>query len=59
MISVNFGTLTFDELTEIAVRITDKLINEGYLNDCTSIPNQIEYEVQDIILAELVRKKGK
>lgn len=56
MISVNFGKLTYDDLNDIAIRITDKLVELGYVPDCLDTDNENEFEVQDMILAELLKK---
>ena len=52
---MNTKQLTYDDLRDIAIRITDQLIELGYVPDCTNTPNQNEFEVQDLILEELVK----
>lgn len=55
MINVNFGTLTYDEIAGIAIRITDHLVDLGYVPDCTDTDNEHEFEVQDMIITELLK----
>ena len=56
MIQVNFGTLTFEEITDISVRITDKLIELGYVPNCIDTDKEDEFEVQDMIIGELMKQ---
>lgn len=38
-----------DERQEIGITITNKLIELGYVPDCTDTNNESEFEVQDMI----------
>lgn len=40
---------TEDDIRDIAIRITNKLIELGYVPDCTDTDNESEFEVQDAI----------
>ena len=55
-ITINLGDLEIDDVRDIAIRITDKLVNLGYITDCTDTDNGQEFEVQDIIFSELLKK---
>lgn len=55
-VSINFGDLTIDDINDIAIRITDKLVNLGYVPNCTDTDNGQQFEVQDIIFSELLKK---
>lgn len=55
-ITINLGDLEIDDVRDIAIRITDKLVNLGYIPDCTDTDNGQEFEVQDIIFSELLKK---
>ena len=44
-----------DERQEIGITITNKLIELGYVPDCTDTDNQSEFEVQDMI-AEVIQE---
>jgi hypothetical protein len=44
-----------DERQEIGITITNKLIELGYVPDCTDTDNQSEFEVQDMV-AEVIKK---
>lgn len=55
-LTTNFGDLTIDDVRDIAIRITDKLVNLGYVPDCTDTDNGQEFEVQDTIFIELLKK---
>jgi hypothetical protein len=55
MENVNFGVLTYDDINDISIRITDKLVKLGYVPDCTDTDNESEFEVQDIIVSELLK----
>jgi hypothetical protein len=43
-----------DDCRDIAIRIVDKLVQEGYVKDCMDTDDQTEFEIQDIILNELL-----
>jgi hypothetical protein len=44
-----------DERQEIGITITNKLIELGYVLDCTDTDNQSEFEVQDMV-AEVIKE---
>ena len=46
-----------DERRDIAIIITNKLIELGYVPDCTDTDNPSEFEVQDLIDNVLKKKK--
>ena len=46
-----------DDCRDIAIRIVDKLVQEGLIKDCIDTDDQIEFETQDIILNELLKSK--
>jgi hypothetical protein len=43
-----------DDCNDIAIRIVDKLVQEGFVKNCIDTDDQTEFEVQDIILNELL-----
>ena len=43
-----------DDCRDIAIRIVDKLVQEGFVKNCIDTDDQTEFEVQDIILNELL-----
>jgi len=51
---------TYDDCRDIAIRITDKLIEEGLVKDCIDTDDLDEFTVQDIaleIIAEALEVK--
>ena len=42
-----------DTLRDISIRITNKLIELGYVPDCTDTDDESEFEVQDAIVEVL------
>jgi hypothetical protein len=44
-----------DDCRDIAIRIVDYLVQEGYVKNCIDTDDESEFEVQDIILNELVK----
>jgi hypothetical protein len=44
-----------DDLRDIAIRIVDKLVQEGYVKNCIDTDDETEFEIQDIILNELLK----
>lgn len=46
-----------DEIRDIAIEITNKLIELGYVPDCTDTDEQDEFDVQDEIVEILTAKK--
>lgn len=41
--------MTEDCLRDIAIRITDKLVELGYVPNCIDTDDESEFEVQDVI----------
>jgi hypothetical protein len=48
-----------DDCNDISIRIVDYLVQEGYVKDCMDTDDQTEFEIQDIILNQLVNSKLK
>jgi len=46
-----------DEIRDIAIEITNKLIELGHVKDCTDTDDEDEFEVQDEIVEILTAKK--
>jgi hypothetical protein len=46
-----------DERQDIGITITNKLIELGYVPDCTDTDDQSEFEVQDLIASVLKELK--
>lgn len=46
-----------DELRDISITITNKLIELGYVPDCTDTNDESEFEVQDMIVKVLKKNK--
>ncbi len=44
---------TEDELRDIAIQITDELVENKLIKDCVDTDDDTEFEVQDIILEKL------
>lgn len=44
---------TEDELRDIAIRMVDKLVEEGYVPNCIDTDDDTEFNVQDLLLNEL------
>ena len=42
--------LSEDDVRDIAIKITNKLIEMGYVPDCTDTDNENEFDVQDAIV---------
>jgi hypothetical protein len=49
---------TVDNIRDVAIRITDKLVNEGIIVDCIDTEDETEFSVQDVIFAEILREKA-
>jgi hypothetical protein len=49
-----------DTIRDISIQITNKLIELGYVPDCTDTDNESEFEVQDAIVdvLELIIPEG-
>ena len=41
--------MDYDTIRDIAIRITDMLVDAGYVPDCTDTNDATEFEVQDSI----------
>jgi hypothetical protein len=48
--------LTEDDIRDIAINITNSLIQLGYVPDCTDTDDESEFEVQDAIVEILNNK---
>jgi hypothetical protein len=44
-----------DDCRDIAIRIVDKLVQEGFVKNCIDTDDDTEFEIQDIILNELLK----
>jgi hypothetical protein len=42
-----------DDINDVSIRITNRLIELGYVPDCTDTNDESEFEVQDTIREEL------
>lgn len=49
---------TYDDTRDLSIRILDKLVESGYVKDCTDTNNETEFEVQDIIHEEINETLG-
>lgn len=47
--------LTEDQIRDIAIRITDKLVELGFVPNCIDSEDESEFEVQDIISEEITK----
>ena len=47
--------LTEDEIRDIAIRITDKLVELGFVPNCIDSDDESEFEVQDVITEEITK----
>lgn len=46
---------TEDEIRDIAIRITDKLVELGFVPNCIDSDDESEFEVQDVITEEITK----
>jgi hypothetical protein len=46
--------LTADDIRDVAIRITDKLVELGYVPDCIDTDDDDESIVQDIIFYQII-----
>jgi hypothetical protein len=46
---------TEDEIRDIAIRITDKLVELGFVPNCIDSDDESEFEVQDIVNEEITK----
>lgn len=45
----------FDDLRDIAIRMVDSLVEQGFIKDCTDEPDDsTEFDVQDLLLESLI-----
>jgi len=44
---------TEDDIRDVAIRITDKLVEMGIIPNCIDTDNETEFEVQDAIVEEI------
>jgi hypothetical protein len=44
-----------DDCRDIAIRIVDKLVQEGFVKNCIDTDDETEFEIQDIVLNELLK----
>ena len=45
----------FDELRDIAIRMVDNLVEQGFIKDCTDEPDDsTEFDVQDLLIETLI-----
>lgn len=47
--------LTEDQIRDIAIRVTDKLVELGFIPNCIDSEDESEFEVQDIISEEITK----
>lgn len=47
--------LTEDQIRDIAIRITDRLVELGFVPNCIDSEDESEFEVQDIISDEITK----
>jgi hypothetical protein len=52
---MSFKKLTKDDRQEIGIAITNKLIEMGFVPDCTDTDDESEFEVQDMV-ADVIKK---
>ena len=48
--------MTSDDVKDLAIRILDRLVLNGYIPDCTDTDDETEFEVQDLIADVLAKK---
>ena len=46
---------TEDQIRDIAIRITDKLVELGFVPNCIDSDDESEFEVQDIVNEEITK----
>lgn len=47
--------LTEDQIRDIAIRVTDRLVLIGFVPNCIDTDDESEFEVQDIISEEITK----
>ena len=52
----NKTIITTDDVADIGLNATDKLVELGYIRDCTDTDDEDEFEVQDIIREVITNK---
>ena len=55
--TMSYQKLKRDDRQDIAIAITNKLIELGYVPDCTDTDDESEFEVQDLIADVLKENK--
>jgi hypothetical protein len=48
--------LSLDEIKDLSVRIVSTMVLNGLIVDCTDTDDSTEFDIQDIIVAELCSK---
>ena len=48
--------ITLNEIKDLSVRITNEMVTQGIIKDCTDTDDETEFEVQDIIREILCEK---
>ena len=51
--------VTKDDIADIGLAATDKLVELGYVKNCTDSDNEDEFEVQDVIREAIEAKLDK
>jgi hypothetical protein len=44
----------FDELRDLAIGMTNALVEQGFLEDCMDTDSNVEFDVQDLLLETLI-----
>lgn len=44
----------FDQLRDLALRMTDALVEQGYIEDCIDTDNHVEFDVEDLLIQTLI-----
>lgn len=45
--------VTYDDTRDVAIRVLDKLVELGFVPDCTDTDDETEFDVQDLIHDEI------
>jgi hypothetical protein len=45
--------VTYDDTRDVAIRVLDKLVELGFVPDCTDTDDETEFNVQDLIHDEI------
>lgn len=54
---MKFNKISRDERQEIGIAITNKLIEMGFVPDCTDTEDESEFEVQDMVASVIKEQK--